>query len=252
MVTTLEKPDLPVLQTAMESELDPIMSAGIFPPTSVLTKFATYFPSSTSFSYILLRLCELSLKHPRYFLCNIKDQTAIADIIQPFQDMTIHDRIVFCAAPVNLREPYMSSVLQAFARCVAEHSSGALLEIAEIPLEVLAEEMRADRTYMQRLEHLHKALVLYLWLSYRFAGVFINQAMAFYVKSLVEDRIDKMLAGYSASPAIRARITRMREEALRRISRLNEPLAEPDRGEAEVEETPDTPSMLEGLYGKDQ
>ena len=218
----------------MQGELDPIMSAGIFPPTSVLTKFATYFPPSTSFSYILLRLHELSMKHPRYHLCNLRDQIAIADSIQPVRNLTIHDRIVFCASPANPKGPGMRSVLQAFAKCVGEHSSGALLDIPELNLDVLGQEMKVNRDYMERLESLHKALILYLWLSYRFAGVFVNQAMAFYVKRLVEEKIDKMLAEYSASPAIRERIRKMREEALRQISKLNKPISESEDSEAQV------------------
>ena len=244
LVTTLEIADLPVLRKAMDSELDPIMSAGIFPPTSILLKFATYFPPSTSFSYILLRLHELSLRHPRYHLCVLRDQIAIADTIQPIQNLSIHDRIVFCAAPVAVNGTGMAVILAAFARCVGDSSSGALLDIPEIPLDILDEDIKADRNYMQRLESLHKALVLYLWLSYRFAGVFINQAMAFHVKKLVEERIDKVLAEYSSSPAIRERIRTMREEALRQISKLGEPVAESDDSRFETE-MPDAPLLTD-------
>ena len=246
LVTTLEKADLPILRKAMQGELDPIMSAGIFPPTSILLKFATYFPPSTSFSYILLRLHELSLRHPRYHLCVLKDQIAIADTIQPIQNLSIHDRIVFCAAPVTLRNKDMPTILAAFARCVGDNSSGALLDIPELPLDILDEVIKPDRFYMERLESLHKALILYLWLSYRFAGVFINQAMAFHVKGLVEERIDKVLAEYSSSPAIRERIKKMREEALRQISKLNDPVAESDDSRVQME-MPDPPLLPEAI-----
>ena len=235
LVTTLEQADLPVLHKAMDCELDPIMSAGIFPPTSVLLNFSTYFPPSTSFSYILLRLHELSLRHPRYHLCALKDQIAIADIIQHIKNLSIHDRIVFCAAPAPAKDKGMPTILAAFARCVGENTSGALLDIPEVPLDLLDEEIKADRDYMARLESLHKALILYLWLSYRFAGIFINQAMAFHVKRLVEERIDKVLAEYSSSPAIRERIKKMRDEALRQISKLNEPVAESSGSRFETE-----------------
>ncbi|KAF6230965.1 hypothetical protein HO173_010873 [Letharia columbiana] len=251
LVTTLEEADLPILRKAMQEELDPIMSAGIFPPTSVLLKFATYFSPSTSFSYILLRLHELSLRHPRYHLCVLKDQIAIADTIQPVQNLSIHDRIVFCAAPATVKNTGMPAILAAFARCVGDNSSGALLDILEIPLDILDEDIRPDRAYMERLESLHKALILYLWLSYRFAGVFINQAMAFHVKRLVEERIDKMLAEYSSSPAIRESIKKMREEALRQISKLNEPVAESDDSSVQMK-LPDAPFLPEGASDQEQ
>lgn len=251
LVTTFESADLPILRKAMQSELDPIMSAGIFPPTNVLMRFATYFPPSTSFSYILLRLNELSLRHPRYHLCILKDQIAIADVIQQVPNLSIQDRIIFCAAPVPVRHANMASTLAAFARCVGCNSSGALLDIPEIPLDILDEPIKADREYMARLESLHKALILYLWLSYRFAGVFINQAMAFHVKRLVEERIDKMLVEYSSSPAIRERIKRMREEALCQISKLNEPVVESDDSRVQVE-MPDAPLLPNGVSDQGQ
>ena len=251
LVTTLEQADLPYLRKLLESELEPIMSAGIFPPTTILLQFAAYFPPSTSFSYILLRLHELSLRHPRYHLCILKDQVAIADTIQPVASLSIHDRIVFCAAPATLRSKNMAAIIAAFARCVGDNSSGALLDIPEIPLDILNKDIKPDRNSMELLESLHKALILYLWLSYRFAGVFINQAMAFHVKRLVEERIDKMLAEYSSSPAIRERIKIIREEARRQISKLNEPVAESHDSEVQME-IPDASLLPNGASDQRQ
>ena len=243
LVTTLERDELSIVQAAMREELEPIMTAGIFPPTNVLMKFATYFPPSTDFSYILLRLHELSLMHPRYHLCTLKDQIQIADIIQPVRNLTTRDRIIFCAAPAALRVRGLPDIVAAFARCVGNNNSGALLDIPEINLDLLDEEMRIDRDYMSGLEGLHQALILYLWLSYRFAGVFVNQAMAFYVKKLVEERLDKLLTEYSSSKAIRERIRKMRKEALRQISKLNQSVPEPDDPQVRIE-MPDLPSLV--------
>ena len=246
LVTTLERDELPIVQAAMREELEPIMTAGIFPPTNVLMKFATYFPPSTDFSYILLRLHELSLMHPRYHLCILKDQIQIADIIQPVRNLTTRDRIVFCSAPAALRVRGLPEIVAAFARCVGDNTSGALLDIPEINLDLLDEEIRVNRNYMAGLEALHQALILYLWLSYRFAGVFINQAMAFYVKKLVEERLDKLLAEYSASKAIRDGIRKMREKALRHITKLNQSVPVPDDSLARIE-MPDLPSLVNDI-----
>lgn len=243
LVTTLEWDELPIVQAAMREELEPIMTAGIFPPTHVLMKFATYFPPSTDFSYILLRLHELSLMHPRYHLCILKDQIQIADIIQPVRNLTTRDRIIFCAAPAALRAKGLPDIVAAFARCVGNNTSGALLDIPEINLDLLDRKMRIDREYMSGLEGLHQALILYLWLSYRFAGVFINQAMGFYVKKLVEEKLDKLLTEYSSSKAIREGIRKMRENALRHISKLNQSVPKPDDPQVTVE-MPDLPSLL--------
>lgn len=236
LVTTMEEAELPIVRNAMQVEPEPIMTAGLYPPTTMLEKFAMYFPPSTSFSYIMIRLHELSTLHPRYHLCDLRQQTGIADIIQPVRGLTIHDRILFCASPAEVKDPGMPAVVAAYARCVAENFSGELLSIPEIPLEVLDEEVRLDREYMRRLESLHKALILYLWLSYRFTGVFVDQDLAFYVKKLTEEKIDAILADFSASPAVRKQIQAMKREALLRLQKMNE-----------MERNPDTPARACGI-----
>jgi ATP-dependent RNA helicase SUPV3L1/SUV3 len=214
LVTTLDPMDLPHLTKAIRREPEPVMSAGIFPPTSVITRFAAYFPDETPFSYILLRLHELSLIHPRFRLCQLRDQVLVADAIEPVRNLTIKDRLIFCAAPASIREHVMKKVVQAYARCVANSEGGALLDIPELDLDLLDENITIKKPYLFKLEVLHKALVLYLWLSYRFAGVFTSQAMAFYVKGIVEKNIHTVLTAVSSTKNLGVRIKKPREQTI--------------------------------------
>ena len=200
LVTTLEKFDFARVREAMQTEAEPIMTAGLFPPTKVILRFAAYFPPRTPFSYILQRLHEISSLHPRYHLCKLKDHIVIANLIEDVEDLTVADRIIFCDAPANgPLLPGFNRVVVAFAECVAHNTNGTLLDIKSLNLEVLDQEITTKREYLLDLETLHRALILYIWLSYRFAGVFHNQEMAFYVKGMVEERIDKVLAQVSSS-----------------------------------------------------
>lgn len=197
LVTTLDRGGLSTIQKAMTSQADPIMSAGIFPPDDVLIRFAAYFPPSTPFSYILIRLHSTSLLHPRFHLCILKDHLKVADAIEPVRNLTVSDRITFCASPASVRDKDdpMIPVLRELAECVANKSGGGILDIQGLKLELLEMEVTAgSRLFLEKLEALHKALILYLWLSYRFAGVFNTQAMAFYIKSLVEKKIQEVLS----------------------------------------------------------
>lgn len=214
LVTSLEIADLPLIQTAMQSEALPITTAGIFPPASILQRFATYFPQDTPFSYILLRLHEISRLSPRFHLCALRDQLEIADVIQPFKNLTISDRLAICASPTSLRDRGLAEVLTAFTKCIDQQCGGALLDIPEVKLEVLDEQVSAEKSYLQQLESVHKALVLYLWLSYRFAGVFTSRALARYVKELVEERIDKVLADYAHDEKIRQKLKVVRQRSM--------------------------------------
>ena len=196
LVTTLEQIDFPHLQRAMNTEAEPVMAAGIFPPSQVLVKFAAYFAPGTPFSYVLQRLHQVSSLHPRYFLCDLRDKIIIADMIEPVKNLTIEDRILFCGAPVSGRDVGFDAIVVSFAQCLANSRevSSNILDIPTLKLEILDQPMSTAREYLNSLELLHKALILYIWLSYRFAGVFTTQAMAIYLKGIVEERIDKVLA----------------------------------------------------------
>ena len=233
LVTTLEEQDLPYIRKIMESEPPPIMTAGIQAPRKLVVNFAQYYPPSINFSYVLLRLQELALLGPRFHLCTYKDQTYVADVIQPVTGLSINDRLLFCSAPAGAKDDAMTDIILAFARCLGEHTSGELLKIPELPLEVLDEQVRVDKKYVERLEMLHKALILYLWLGYRFPGCYVDRDMAFHVKRLVEEKIDYVLVEFSASPIITGRILRARAQARQAVE-----------ADSRISDTGDSPSPV--------
>ncbi|KAF1994805.1 P-loop containing nucleoside triphosphate hydrolase protein [Amniculicola lignicola CBS 123094] len=213
-VTTLEDFDFRFLKMRMSDEPAPIKTAGIFPPTTVIERFSNYFPPGTPFSYILLRLHEISNVHPRFHLCGLKDQLAIADIIQPIKNLNVQERLTICAAPVDTRDSAATAVLEELVRCIADNVSGSLLDIQSLPLETLDLEPSGKREYLYKLEQLHKMIVLYLWLSYRFPQVFTTRALATHAKQLVEDRIETTLSEFSFTELTRQKIMDKRKKAV--------------------------------------
>jgi len=194
LVTTLEKLDLPILVRAMADPGKALTSAGVLPPNSLLQRFSNYFPPETPFSYILIRLNEISQIHPRYHLCLLGDQVKIADAIHPVKGLTIDDRIVLCAAPASMRQKAMPGLVKELAICIADQKGGSILEISALKLELLGREMRGNRESLRELEVLHMGIVLYMWLSFRFPGIFTTRPLANHVKDLVEERIEKTLS----------------------------------------------------------
>ncbi|KYG45739.1 hypothetical protein M433DRAFT_49768, partial [Acidomyces richmondensis BFW] len=203
LVTTLENIDHPVVSAALHATPPPILTAGLFPPAALLERFASYLPPGTPFSYILTRLHELAqTTASRFHLCGLSEQTWIADLIEPVRGLSIADRNIICAVPASKGDAEMwASLMPALARCVAGQgqAGGDLPSLMEMPLEVLEWEGGAtsSREYLRGLERLHKGLVGYLWLSYRFAGVFTTRALAVWVKGLVEARIEEVLGKMS-------------------------------------------------------
>lgn len=216
-VTTLDQIDHTYLKKGMNQEPEPITSAGLFPPSLIVERFANYFPPGTPFSYIMLRLHEISEIHPRFHLCALKDQLAIADSIHTIKNLSIQDRIMICAAPINMRDDGEKKFLRTLAMCIAEGKSGSLLDLESLPLNILDRAASGDRKYLYQLEQLHKMLVCYLWLSYRFPNVFTTRALANYTKKQVEDQIEKTLEEFSFIEQARARMRKERQAARKKL-----------------------------------
>lgn len=232
LITTLAAHDLSIVRKAMAAELEPLKAAGIFPPNDLILKFASYFPANTPLSYIMLRLVNIASLSGDFFMCRFKEQIQIADIIQPYK-LTNMDRITFMVAPVALREPGFTQILAELAQCVANQTGGELLDLKTFDIDLLNLEIAdlGSKAYLKRAECLHKALTTYLWLSYRFAGIFRSQALAFHTKALVEEKIDICLAEVNWTDAQR----KTREYLSRRGAQLDDVLDALRDEEAEVE-----------------
>ncbi|KAI5920202.1 ATP-dependent RNA helicase SUV3 [Camillea tinctor] len=229
-VTAWVDEDLAVVIKAFLTDAGPIKTVGIQPPPSVIERFSSYFPPNTPFSYILVRLREIARLSPNYHMCTLKEMLEIADLIQPFS-MSVYDRCVFLNAPVNIRDRQGTAVLQAFARRVAAMDGGHILDIPELQLDLIDVDKNdfpgGPPEYLRSLESLHKAITLYLWLSYRYSGVFRSQGLAFHVKKLIEDKIDAQLSEVSFTPTSRkARLDAIRKAAERRQKKHKKVLGE--------------------------
>jgi len=216
LVTSLEDVDLPYIQQAMSIEPPPIPAAGIFPPDPVLQKFAAYFPPNVSFQYILKRLLDISQVHPLFFMCDPSPQLESVELIDGVPGLRIDDQLVFMAAPTYAKDPASSRVTRAFARCVAENSGGRLLDIPELNLEILEKPVSGSKEYLRDLESLHRAIILYSWLSYRCGGIFTDRTLAGHVKELVEERMMRALTEFSANKKLRKDASLRRQIALQK------------------------------------
>ncbi|KAF2829392.1 ATP-dependent RNA helicase SUV3 mitochondrial precursor [Ophiobolus disseminans] len=221
-VTTLDPIDHSGLKIGMSREPEAIKTAGLFPPSLIIERFANYFPPGTPFSYIMLRLHEISEIHPRFHLCGLKDQLNVADIIHTVKNLSVQDRIAICSAPINPREPSEKLFLRSLAECIADGKSGSLLDLQLLPLGVMDKPSSGERSYLYTLENLHKMLVCYLWLSYRFPNVFTTRTLANYTKKLVEDQIEKTLNDFSFIEQAQAEMRKKRETRRRDMAEEGE------------------------------
>ncbi|GES64730.1 ATP-dependent RNA helicase SUV3 [Aspergillus terreus] len=229
IVTSLEEVDLPHIRQAMGVEPPPLAAAGIIPPDPVYQRFAAYFPPGVPLEYIIKRLAEVSQTHPLFFMCDTRPQLENAEVIDTVSGLQFEDQLTFMAAPIQTRDIASRDAAIAFLRCVAEHSGGRLLDIPDLNLEILEQPVSGNKEYLHELEILHKSVILYSWLGYRFGGVFTDRTLAAHVKELVEERMVRALTEFSANKKLRKDASLRRQIALQKqIQEHKRLLAEAD------------------------
>lgn len=214
-VTTMEHADLHVIKRAFTKSVADLNVAYISPPAGIVERFASYYPPGTPLSFILQRIRMVAVLTERFRISVTSDVLAIADIVQEF-NIPIWDKLTFCHMPVRLKDENSTNMIRALARIVANNETGDFLSIKEIPLEYLDMEMNDTKKYghkyLQKMESLHDAINQYVWLSYRYTGMFRDRELAFHVRNLVGERLMDLLD--------RLNFTGKTIEMLRKRSRL--------------------------------
>ncbi|KAJ5160219.1 ATP-dependent RNA helicase DHX8 [Penicillium canariense] len=216
LVTCIEEVDLPYIQQAMGMEPPPLRAAGLWPPDFAFQKFAAYFPRSVPFEYLIKRLMEIAQVNPLFFLCETDGQLQNAEIIDTVEGLRIQDQLTLMAAPMETKDQSSRAVCGSFAACVAENTRGRLLDIPSLDLEILEKTVSGNKDYLHALESLHKAIILYSWLSFRFGGIFTDRTLAAHVKELVEERMIRALTEFSANKKLRKNASLRRQIALQK------------------------------------
>lgn len=196
-VTTMEAPDLKAVHRAFSTPNEDLTAAYVAPPAAAIERFSSYFPRDTPLSFILMRIRELASMSDLYSFSLRTSQLEIVDQIQDITPLSVQDRLTISCVPCNMRAAESVNVLRALTTAIARNETGALLDCKAIPLEILDTDPReyagSPSDYLWKLEALHNSISMYIWLSYRFQGVFRDQELAFHVRTLVEERLVESL-----------------------------------------------------------
>ena len=162
-VTTLDESDLKVVRTALVTDAKPIRTAGILPLAYHVELFASQFPSTKPFSEILREMADYMRTSNIFHMCSMDEQIETAKLFDEIPGLTVADRMTFVIAPIG-RDPKTRLAVQKMAECVADGLDGSVLNIGAVDLEALDIKTKSVE-HLQRLEALHKSLIVYLWLS---------------------------------------------------------------------------------------
>ncbi|KAJ3400918.1 hypothetical protein CcCBS67573_g05700 [Chytriomyces confervae] len=188
-VCTFNNADMRILNQALAvTNPLPLPSAGLYPTLEQMEKFAAELPEET-FTGLLDKFEELSRLDGDYFLCNLSQQKETASMIQEI-DLTLSDRYTLVAAPCNADNGIISASMMKFARAI---SSGDELSLEDSKLVFVPQEPVKSSEKLRELESMHKIIVLYLWLSFRFPSIFTSVEAAQHLKTESEIMIARSL-----------------------------------------------------------
>lgn len=143
----------------------PLKTAGILPSTTHIEEFAALFPPKTSFHEILQHLqAHTATTQSLFHLCSFNDHLKVARALHSIPKLSVAERLQFCMAPIP-KDPAVQCAALEMAQRLADNRDAGPLKIESLDLEVLDIENPSLPKELRRLEGLHKALLLYLWLS---------------------------------------------------------------------------------------
>ncbi|KPM11090.1 ATP-dependent RNA helicase SUV3-like protein, mitochondrial-like protein [Sarcoptes scabiei] len=170
-VTTFRPEDLSILKDVLSSPIEDIEAAGLHPTLDQIEMFSFLLPNA-SLTNLLDIFVSLSQLNPYYFMCNIESIKFLASILEHIS-LPLRARYVFCCAPVDNKSNFVCAMFLKYARQYANNQPMTvnwLCKTLNFPFK--------SPNNMNQLDHLlsvYDCLDLYLWLSYRFMDLFLDQ-----------------------------------------------------------------------------
>ncbi|CAK9781019.1 hypothetical protein CC85DRAFT_269456 [Cutaneotrichosporon oleaginosum] len=215
VVTTLHEADLPLLRAMMPLSLPSVSRAVIEPPSGALAGLAPLLPAQTSFNELMGHFEALAKLPPLTVLASLSHRAPLAEIVGKYRDvLTLSECVQFGVAPVNWRDAKVAAIFESILKSYSEEMNVRLeptlapttliktlktVEETLAALPPLPPHLGIYRPYLvppitvaaiPLLESLHKALVLYIWLSFRFELAFPDRDLAAKYKERTEKALE--------------------------------------------------------------
>ncbi|KAJ2776869.1 RNA helicase [Coemansia interrupta] len=242
-VTTMAPNELKLLAQSMSVQPPMITAAGLKPTVEAIETFSHQFPS-VPFSQLWPMFRDIATIDDEYFLCSFADQEAIALAIEDLP-MSVRDRYQFLYAPINMREEVVATCVRRYAEYVAYSRQCRVGMVVRMP-----KAMPTTRDALKIFEQWHRAITLFLWLSFHFPESFIEIEEAMEMKQQCERMILDGLAVIKAETKQRAKKT-IEEFGFSTTVKLGGKASKKSAaGDAGEQRKPDLQSILEMLSAK--
>jgi ATP-dependent RNA helicase SUPV3L1/SUV3 len=205
IATTLHPADLPIVKKALEAPIKPLLCAGLPGREIILDRLFTVLPTkSTTLSFIINTFKHLCRFNPPYFLPSNETHPLATTVLDYHsRDLTPGDLLTWFLAPVQWRDEttaqLVTSLIQMHRHDMTVSLSKALSAFGlqdeldhvsrciEIPVDQDPwGQLEDPKKTMERLETIHRAVVIYLWMNMRNPVIFPEYAKAHEVKAQTE------------------------------------------------------------------
>lgn len=195
-VTTLVLDDMPDLVEVLETPVQDVQAAGLFPSHEVLKMVATM--ESGCLVRALEVLAQEGNVEDKFFLTSTADIMALAQLLQAV-DLDLDCRLTFCLSPVSVSDVSSAAALLTYATVYAMEGvvRGDLLP--QPPMKP-----PTDENQLKRLEAQHRVFELYLWLHQRMPRTFPDAELALASKELTGACIAEGLQLLGCNPRARS------------------------------------------------
>lgn len=186
-VTCLDRHDLPLLHSSLNSPSPILERAGLFPTFDLLYMYSRLNLKSGLYQ-ILEHFLENAKLSANYFITDCEELLKVAAVIDELP-LGLHDKYLFCISPVDMSDDISSQGLTQFAQ---NYSKNGLVRLREIFTPGTLEVPKTPKA-LKELESIHKVLDLYVWLSYRLEESFPDRELASSQKDICSLLIEEFL-----------------------------------------------------------
>jgi ATP-dependent RNA helicase SUPV3L1/SUV3 len=214
IVTTLNVDDMPILREALEAPIDKLTYAGLPRLADDLPRLYNLLPpKSTNLTTLTEIHDHLSrVRAPFKLTMDSGVGYALAALDGYSKDLTLPDLTCWFSAPVSWRDPKSAEVARLFLRAHRDDLVVSLVKCMEKTgytrtLNEVGATMTSRQTLsnpkvkMVALETMHKALVVYLWMSLRNSVIFPEYLEALEMKDETEKAMEFVLQWLTAGRA---------------------------------------------------
>ena len=208
IATTLHSEDLPILANAINSEVPLIKKAAIGTTNDDIQIMSSFMPRRLSLGKLMKCFNSLVTLSPNYFLTNNETTLNLSEKCEEaLNELNLDEAFKFSLAPANIRD---TNVLAAIIRFANLQSQGETIDPVDclqgLGLNTLTkvENLKDGKKNtllspetLTTLESLHRILVLYNWLSFRFGLVYIHRSVCQDLKQRCEECIEYLLNNIS-------------------------------------------------------